>query len=104
MRQDGTLLAFEVTSAWISFHAMFKILRSVEGVTNVQRRWFSEDHATFSYFGEQCVVWEPWGDNDRYWIGPKEAGNSKLDITPMHMAFQNYKNPLARLWSAFRDQ
>ena len=103
-RPDGSLLAFEITSAWVTFRSMFRILRSVEGVTNVRRKWFNEDHATFLYLGEPCIIWEPWGDSDRYWVGPKEAATSKLEITPVHTAFQQHKGALERLWSVVRAQ
>ena len=100
-RPDGTLLAFEVTSTWVTYRSLFRILRAVEGVKSVRRKWFNEDRAEFLYLGEPCVVWEAWGDSNRYWIGPKEAETSKLDVAPIHLAFQRHNGLWVRLWLAF---
>jgi hypothetical protein len=98
-RDDGSMLAFEVTSAWISFRPLFKILRSIDGVTDVRRNYFNEDRLTFLFRGLPFVVHEPWGDNSRYWIGPKEPESCSTDVTPINQAFGEYKGPLALLWS-----
>jgi hypothetical protein len=94
---NGTLSGFEVTSAWVSFRPLYGILRSVEGVADVRRHYFSDDRIAFTYCGEPFVVHEAWGDNSRYWVGP--AGVSTTDITPLLRAFQLYQSPAARLWS-----
>jgi hypothetical protein len=95
--EDGALSGFEVTSAWVSFRPLFKILRSVEGVADVRRNYFSDDRITFTYYGEPFVVHEPWSDNSRFWVGPK--GLAATDITPLLEAFRRYQGPAARLWS-----
>ena len=100
LRADGTMLAFEVTSAWISFRPLCKILRSVDGVTEIRRSYFNEDRLNFLFCGLPFVVNEPWGDNSRYWIGPKEPDNCSIDVGSINQAFKEYKGPLALLWSA----
>ena len=102
LRANGTMLAFEVTSAWITFRPLFKILRSVPGVTDVRRNYFNEDRLSFMYRGQPYVVNEPWGDNSRYWIGPKAAAGSSLDVGPINLAFQSHQGPAARIWSTIR--
>lgn len=97
-REDGSLFAFEVTSAWISFHALFKILRSIDGVTSVRKNYFNEDRASFAYRGERWVVNEPFGDNSRYWIGPEIGLNSTLDAVAIHEAFCKHESLPVRLW------
>ena len=69
---------------------MRKVLESVEGVTDFKRNWFNEDRYSFSYFGRKCVVNEPWGDNDQYWIGPTNP-DSPLDMGPIHDAFRAFR-------------
>jgi hypothetical protein len=96
-RPDGSLLAFEVTSAWVTFRPLYKTLRSVPGVSDIKRNLFNDDRITFTFQGESCVVNEPWGDSSCYWIGPLDAQSSKLDMTPLHRAFQAYRSPVARL-------
>jgi hypothetical protein len=37
-------------------------------------RWSSEENEEFCEFevdGVPFVAWEPWGDNSRFWVGPK---------------------------------
>jgi hypothetical protein len=97
-REDGSLFAFEVTSAWISFRPLFKALRSVPGITNLKRNYFNEDRASFVYRGERWVVNEPSGDNSRYWIGPERGRDSALDATPVHEALQKLESFRYRLW------
>jgi hypothetical protein len=97
LRDDGSLAAFEVTSMWVTFRPLYRVLRSIEGVTDVQRRYFSDDRVSFLYREEMFVVNEPWGDSSRYWVGPRDA--TTLDITPIHEAFRQYLAPAARVWS-----
>jgi hypothetical protein len=102
LRPDGSMLAFEMTSSWVTFGPLFRILRSVQGVTHVRRNYFHDDRLSFLYFGEACVVNEPWGDNSRYWVGPREAETSSLDFAPINRAFEARENAFARLWSILR--
>ena len=99
-RDDGSLFAFEVTSAWVSFRALFGALRSVEGVANIKRNYFNDDRVSFTYGGERWVVNEPFGDNSRYWIGPERGQHSGLDAAPVHEAFRKLESLPQRLWRA----
>ena len=103
-RADGSLFAFEVTSVWVSFHSLFKVLRSVDGVTEVKRNFFNEDRASFSYGGERWVVNEPFGDNSRYWIGPERGYKSMLDGSAVHEAFLKHESLARRLWCFIKQQ
>ncbi|MBZ2208396.1 hypothetical protein [Massilia soli] len=97
---DGRLSAFEVENAYIGPSAVAQILRGTEGVTEVeQRRLFSRDsdvHVKFKYRGYPCIVWEPYGDNSRYWIGPASTGMFTEDMAPVEKAFAHYQPPLHR--------
>jgi hypothetical protein len=68
----------------------------------LKRQIRSDDRLIFRYNGDDWVVHEPWGDNSRYWIGPKNAENHCIDVTPIHEAFIGYHAPVMRLWSAVR--
>ncbi|MBL6752172.1 MAG: hypothetical protein ISP90_16755 [Nevskia sp.] len=52
--------------------AINRILRGV-GATSLKRQLRSDDRLMFMLAGEQWVVHEPWGDNSRYWVGPKNV-------------------------------
>ena len=81
--------AFEISSGWLTFGPLYKVLRSLKDVSDVKRNWFDDDRISFIYGGELFVINEPWGDNSRYWVGPKNPENSKVDIAPLHEAFKN---------------
>jgi hypothetical protein len=100
-RSDGSLHAFEVSSSWATFGPLYRILRSIDGVTDVRRNFFGEDRISFSFLGVPCVVHEPWGDSSRYWIGPRanDDATRALDISAIHRGFQLHQGPAARLWS-----
>ena len=92
LKVDGSLRGFEITSTWLVLRPLLKILRSVEGVTDVRRNWFNDDRVTFKFLGENAVVNEPWGDNSRYWVGLENPDASPdIDITPIHEAFRRYQ-------------
>lgn len=99
LRADGSMLAFEITSGWVTFRPLFKVLRSVQGVTDVRRNYFNADRLSFLYLGEPCVVNEPWGDNSRYWVGPRETEGSVLNLTSINQAFQAHQGALSRVFS-----
>jgi hypothetical protein len=101
-RNDGSLYAFEIGIV-ISMVPIKRILRSVDGVTSVKRQFRSDDRLTFSFNGVPWVVHEPWGDNSRYWIGPREGADHSFDVAPIHDAFARYRSPLVRLWMRIRN-
>ena len=102
-REDGSMLALEVTSAWLTFRPLLSIMRSVPGVADVRRQYFNEDRIRFVYLGVECVINEPWGDNSRYWIGPKSPDNSSINVAPINSALQNHQTLLAGLWGLVKN-
>jgi hypothetical protein len=96
---DGYFVAFEIENAYIRPKKVGEILSAVGGVTNVavgKSSGESRDiRVAFNYLGIEYIVWEPYGDNSRYWIGPKQMdGNlSNIDITPLETAFRDYEPP-----------
>jgi hypothetical protein len=62
-------------------------------------------HVEFKYMGQAYIVWEPFGDNSRYWIGPADmvAGTedvpdiqSPSDLVRLEDAFKRYHPPFHR--------
>jgi hypothetical protein len=98
---DGRFFAFEIDNIYIGPRMVATILSAVEGVTEVrQRKLFrspSDVHVSFKYNGKEYMVWEPWGDSSRYWIGP-EKDDIKDDITSIAAALEHYDPPVVVRW------
>ena len=103
-RADGSLHAFEFSNVWLWIGTLRGILKAVPDVSNVQRVFRGENRVSFHLRGEPFVVWEPFGDNPRYWIGPVDAKNSKADLMQLHQAFLAYQYPITRLFRRNRVQ
>jgi len=64
----------------------------------LQRR--EEVFCEFELLGERFNVWEPFGDNGRYWIGPSH-GHRTPALNVVRQAFVNYQDvrfPRLRKW------
>lgn len=99
-RDDGYFLAFEIENVYVRPKKIGEILSAIDGVTDVRvgksSRESRDVHVTFKYLGIDYIVWEPFGDNSRYWIGPEQedAQLSDTDITPLANVFRDYEPPL----------
>lgn len=98
--ESGHVTAFEVSIIFIGLGEIEQILRAKDDVRNLTRRAsFSnsaEVHIRFSYRGADYVVWEPFGDNSRYWIGPKISPTHAHDVTDLEICFRSYKPSLLK--------
>ena len=85
----GVLYAFEVDAQLLG-RRLARVLRQIEGVTDVRpRRWWigSPDiRIRFRYRGREYVVWEPFGDNSRWWIGPDDDDAAHLPLDELERA------------------
>ncbi len=92
--------AFEVENAYIGPATIVRLLSEVQGVTDVQKRKFfaksNDIHVNFKYRGQPWIVWEPYGDSSRYWIGPQDHMLSKIDAAEIEDAFKRHKPPFHR--------
>jgi hypothetical protein len=93
-------IAFEIENVYVSCRSIVYLLKQTDGVTDVHLRGSfasSEDiRIEFKYFGLDYIVWEPFGDNSRYWIGPKNREEGIADVTGLEGAFKRYQPPLYR--------
>ncbi len=69
-----------------------------------QRKMFesgNEIHAEIAFEGATFIVWEPFGDNSRFWIGPKEESEMAPDsLRRLHeFVTANWPGPISRLLS-----
>ena len=101
LAKDGSrAIAFEVENIYISPAVAAHLVTAVDGVADVkQRKMFSKSsdvHVEFRYRGQPYMVWEPFGDNSMYWVGPKNGANVAGDIAVLEAAFKRYRPPLHR--------
>jgi hypothetical protein len=45
----------------------------------------------FQYSGVDFVVWEPYGDSSRYWVGPKDDANRSVSVENLEAVFARYQ-------------
>ena len=89
------IFAFEIENVYIGVKKIAVLLRSFAGVSNVRvRKLFSapsDIHIEFIYKGQVFIVWEPYADSSRYWIGPKDEIHKQIDISALESAFRKYQ-------------
>ena len=99
-KRDNRPFAFEVENAYVVPGTIARLLAEIDGVTDVRiRKRFSgssEIHVEFKYLSRDYIVWEPYGDNSRYWIGPKNPEESAGDIGNIENVFKRYRPPFYR--------
>lgn len=96
----GRAYAFEVENIYLSVATAARLLAEVEGVVDVKRRRAlsrsSDVHMVFKYCGRPYMIWEPYGDSSRYWVGPQENAGGAGDIAALEAVFKRYRPPLHR--------
>jgi len=95
-RDNGERFGFEINNTWIWIGSIIRILRSVPGVSEVCRVRGGAERIKFLLDHEKFVIFEPYGDNSRYWIVPEDPSESAVDQANLHHAFAAYRNPLAK--------
>ncbi len=94
---NGNPFAFEIDNVYISVRKLVNILGSLEGTGNIKTKKLferhKENHIEFEYSGDPFVIWEPFGDNSRYWIGPKDTEKKSPKIKDIEEILRNYKPP-----------
>lgn len=93
-KKTGHTFAFEIEHIYVSNSMIARILSRTSGVTDVRvRRLFTqwrEIHIWFKYRGREFVVWEPYGDNSRYWVGPENENETSMCIEEIKISFEKY--------------
>jgi hypothetical protein len=92
---------FQVENGYVGPATVAKLLARVDGVSDVRRRKMfaksSDIHVEFQYLGRPYIVWEPFGDNSRYWIGPADMVAGAADVAKLERA-----EDIANLEDAFK--
>ena len=93
--------AFEISNFLITINKVAYLLDEVKEVTNIEKRKLfkgsSYVHIKFLYKGYDFIVWEPFGDNSRYWIGP-EKEELKVNISSLIETFNSYELKIVKFF------
>ena len=99
-QEEDRLFAFEVENIYISPSMVANLLSQANGVTEIKvRKIFtkpSDIHVEFNYFGHPHIVFEPYGDSSRYWVGPRDIKEELVAITNIEDIFKRYHPPFYR--------
>jgi len=91
----GLVFAFEIDIVYARIPRIATLLSLAPGVTDVGdgRSWglSSEVRLRFAYAGRRFIVWEPFGDSSRYWIGPEDDAAAHLDISDIERVLSDYR-------------
>ncbi len=97
---QGQLMAFEVDSI------LFPTSRTLRGLLSRHHGVSSISRKTSAFKGKECllsftfrevslVVWEPFGDSSRYWVGPEVPEDARADLLEeVERLFRDYRPPL----------
>jgi hypothetical protein len=94
--ESGAMYAFEIDSSTVSPRRLSYLVRSRLGavVTKGPQGFFSREdwRLRFLHARIEFEVWEPFGDNSRYWIGPAGENPQRTDaIDDIHSMLRDYK-------------
>lgn len=93
----GHCWAFEIDLVYITVRPVGQVLAQVQDVSDVRIpklfRGKDDIRIRFKYKERECIVWEPWGDSSRYWIGPEDTTDKSLDLKDIRIAFENHAPP-----------
>lgn len=82
--KHGRTFAFEIDNVWMDRASVAAVVRTILGarLKELHVSWFGPDEfCEFEVGGITFVAWEPWGDNSRYWIGPRPPEFSEHTAT-----------------------
>jgi hypothetical protein len=100
LRDDGIAIAFEIEHIYASRRVISRLLTHADGVSEVKYRASfvasSDVRIDFKYLDRDYVVWEPFGDNSRYWIGPGNLEDGVADVEALADVFKRYQPPFYR--------
>lgn len=85
----GIVFAFEIRAPIFGWR-LARRLRAIPDVGDVRPRawWFGapDVHIRFRYRDREFIVWEPYGDNSRWWIGPEDENAPHVSIDELERA------------------
>ncbi len=74
--EEGHVFTFEIDNLNVGRKDVCAVVRAIPGATIIRGpklfSWLREEEfCEFEIEGQRFKIWEPFGDNSRYWIGPQ---------------------------------
>ena len=96
---EGRTFAFEVPNVFLGRRGLCRVVKTIPGASFVRKpkllSWFREDvFCEFTVDGEAFEAEEPYGDNSRYWVGPRPP-RWLPQTERVRDAFARFKLPLS---------
>ena len=92
-------VAFEIETIYMSRRSIAQLLKSLDGVTDVELVGHlgsrSDVRLKFNFHQVKYLVIEPFGDNSRYWIGPENTKDG-IRTKQLENTFKSYRPPFIR--------
>jgi hypothetical protein len=95
--KEGRVFAFEINNKFFGRMKLCKLVRSIPETQILKAPTYRSFHlkgedefCEFEISGQKFVAWEPYGDNSRYWIGPKPPLWCE-QVEVIRSAFVNHK-------------
>lgn len=93
--EDGQLRGFEVENSLLSRRSVARIIASIPGARVIRANsgwWSRHKFCEFELNGVRLLAEEPFGDNDRFWIGSIDAGHES-EVTVVRDRFLEVERP-----------
>ncbi len=98
--EAGDKRAFEIENSYISIGSICRVLKSESDISEITKRKLfqspSDIHVRFKCNGADFIVWEPYSDSSRYWIGEEAKCTDIKALEKVENLFKKYNPPFHR--------
>ncbi|RYE53904.1 MAG: hypothetical protein EOP48_13410 [Sphingobacteriales bacterium] len=96
---EKEIIGFEIDNIYISVSSIVRLLMKNSKISELTRNrtllLSNECHVNFRFYDTEYVVWEPFGDNSRYFIAPIKGRGPEDQIREIECMFVDYQpNPI----------
>jgi hypothetical protein len=95
---EGQVFAFEVENIVVSVRELARLVKRHLGAKiTFGPKSLGEVPLRFVHAGVEFEVWEPFGDNSRFWVGPAGRAPERVEeLDDVHRMIQSYQPSLGR--------
>lgn len=86
----GELIYFEVSKVLLSRKRAIKIIKSIPETKDIKENLREDVFCYFKLGGREFQIWEPFGDNSRFYVGEEESKYS-YQLVALKEKFEKHK-------------